>query len=120
MDNNIFEIKKSNIHGNGLFAKIRFLKGEKLTRYYGRTITRDEFNKSGIDKYYYLGRKFAIVSNSEPYLTLNPVNYINEGPDPNVMLRKKALYTTRDIKKGEELTLKYPDSYKRTWEKNEF
>ena len=56
-----------------------------------------------------------LVAKEEPYRTENLVNYINEGDSPNVILKKRALYTLTDIKENEELLLRYPKDYHRTW-----
>jgi len=78
--------------------------------------TFKEFYPNGLDKYYYRGRNiFVIVANSEPYLSSNLINFVNEGKDPNTCLKKRALYAIRDIDKDEEILLSYPKSYKRTW-----
>jgi hypothetical protein len=56
-----------------------------------------------------------LVAKEEPYRTENIVNYINEGDSPNVILKNRALYTLTYIKENEELLLRYPRDYNRTW-----
>jgi len=57
-----------------------------------------------------------IVAKERPYLTNNITNYVNEiPPNFNVELRERALFATKDIKKGEELSLEYPKDYFRYW-----
>ena len=79
------QIKMSKIHGEGLFAK------------------------EDIDDNTKIGLGWLIVG---PDLIRNPLGgFINHSDEPNTIKIKKYnryyLYTIRDIKKGEELTLKY-------------
>ena len=79
------QIKMSKIHGEGLFAK------------------------EDIDDNTKIGLGLLIVG---PELIRTPLGgFINHSDEPNTIKIKKDnryyLYTIRDIKKGEELTLKY-------------
>ena len=79
------QIKMSKIHGEGLFAK------------------------EDIDDNTKIGLGWLIVG---PELITTPLGgFINHSDEPNTIKIKKDnryyLYTIRDIKKGEELTLKY-------------
>jgi hypothetical protein len=116
--NKKFEVKNSNIPkaGKGLFALQSFTENEKIANYFGCHISRKEFNTSGIRKFYYLGRKHVLISNEEPYLSENPVNFINESSSPNTYLKRQALYALSNIAMGDELTLKYPKSYHRDYQ----
>lgn len=119
-------IKKSNIHGLGVFAKKDIPKGTKITDYYGKEMTWKNFTKKyGTYKsnslYTYPMRRIwkIIVAKEEPYKTKNIVNYINELPNKtNCELKLKALYSKKDIKKDDELLLEYPKDYNRFWLKN--
>jgi hypothetical protein len=60
-----------------------------------------------------------IVAKEEPYKTLNLTNYINEiRGKANCELKLRALYAKKDIKKGTELLLEYPEDYNRFWLSN--
>ena len=79
------QIKMSKIHGEGLFAK------------------------EDIDDNTKIGLGWLIVG---PELIRTPLGgFINHSDEPNTIKIKKDnryyLYTIREIKKGEELTLKY-------------
>ena len=79
------QIKMSKIHGEGLFAK------------------------EDIDDNTKIGLGWLIVG---PELIRTPLGgFINHSDEPNTIKIKKDnkyhLYSIRDIKKGEELTLKY-------------
>ncbi len=102
-------IKKSKIHGKGLFANKDFKKREfifkidlsKLPRLNKKSkiSEEDEFH---ID---YVGYGKYVLSNHS-YV------YINHSCDPNVLVKhlsiaKSEFYAMRDIKKGEQLTCDY-------------
>ena len=116
------EISASSIHGLGLIAKTDIKKNTKICDYYGEEMTLSEF-KIRYGKYadnslytYRMKRlNKIIVAKEEPYKTANLVNYINECDEPNCVLKKRALYTTRDVVCGEELCVKYPNDYKRDY-----
>ena len=121
MENNLYNIKTSSIHGLGAFANKYIKAGTKIADYYGEEMTWKEFkNKYGDYKNnslstYPMRRIWKIlVAKEEPYKSQNIVNFINEG-EPNVILKKRALYALRDIQVDEELLLQYPKDYNRYW-----
>lgn len=126
INNDMVVIKKSNIDGLGVFAKQDILKGTKISDYYGKEMKWKTFkNKYGEYKsnslHTYPMRRIwkIIVAKEEPYKSKNLTNYINEvkGKD-NCELKLRALYAKKDIKKGTELLLEYPEDYNRFWLKN--
>jgi SET domain-containing protein len=117
-----YEIKPSNINGNGVFATQDIIKGTKIADYYGLEISWNEFKekygsyKSNSLHTYPMRRIWKIiVAKEEPYKTKNIINYINEGIDANVILKKRALYAKYDIMKGQEFFLNYPKNYNRNY-----
>ena len=126
IDNDLVVIKKSKIEGLGVFAKQDIEKGTKISDYYGKEMKWKTFkNKYGDYKnnslHTYPMRRIwkILVAKEEPYLSKNLTNYINEVPGKtNCELKLRALYSTKDIKKGQELFLKYPKDYNRFWLKN--
>ena len=117
-----YEIKTSNINGNGVFATQDIIKGTKIADYYGLEIFWNEFKekygsyKSNSLHTYPMRRIWKIiVAKEEPYKTKNIINYINEGIDANVILKKRALYAKYDIMKGQEFFLNYPKNYNRNY-----
>jgi SET domain-containing protein len=115
------EIKESPIHGLGVFAKIDIKVGEKICDYIGIEMSWKEFTsiygpykENSLNTYPMRRIWRIIVAKDEPFKSTNIVNFINEGP-ANVVLKKKALHTLREIKAGEELLLQYPKDYKREW-----
>jgi len=125
-DNDWVIIKKSKIDGLGVFAKKDIPKGMKISDYYGKEMKWKTFkNKYGDYKtnslHTYPMRRIwkILVAKEEPYKSKNLTNYINEVKGKsNCELKLRALYTKRDIKKGEELLLDYPKDYNRFWLKS--
>lgn len=121
--NDLVKIKKSNIDGLGVFALTDIPKGTKIADYYGKEMTWKTFkNKYGDYKtnslHTYPMRRIwkILVAKTEPYKSKNIVNYINEYPSKtNCELKLRALYAIKNIKKGDELFLKYPKDYNRFW-----
>jgi len=118
----MFEIKKSNIHGLGVFATENIKTGTRIYDYYGELMKWKDFTtKYGKYKYnslntYPMRRTWQIiVAKEEPYKSNNMVNFINESLEPNVFLKNKGLYSKREILAGEELLLSYPKDYYRTY-----
>lgn len=123
METDLIKIKSSSVHGLGVFMKIDIPAKTKICDYYGEEMSwRDFTSKYGSYKdnslnTYPMRRIWKIiVAKEEPYKTLNIVNYINENvTEPNVYLKNRGLYSSREIKKDEELFLVYPKDYKRDW-----
>jgi SET domain-containing protein len=123
INNDLVSIKKSNIEGLGVFAKEDIPKGTKIADYYGKEMTWKSFkNKYGEYKlnslHTYPMRRIwkIIVAKEEPYKSRNLTNYINEiRGKANCELKLRALYAKKDIKKGTELLLEYPEDYNRFW-----
>lgn len=115
--------KNSNIHGVGVFASNTILKGTKICDYIGIEMSwKDFLNKYGSYKLnslntYPMRRIWKIiVAKEEPYRSENLINFINEGQGPvNCILKNRCLYALLDISIDEELLLKYPNDYFRTW-----
>ena len=121
MENHIYEIKPSNIEGLGVFAIQDIKKGTKICDYYGVEMSwtdfktkYGEYKNNSLNTYPMRRICKILVAKEEPYKSQNIVNYINEGYK-NCILKLRALYAFKDIKKGEELLLEYPKDYKRDW-----
>ncbi len=115
------EVRDSKIHGKGLFAKKLIPKGKMIVEYIGHEMSWKDFtNKYGSYKMnslntYPMRRIWRIiVAKEEPYKSSNLVNMINEG-EANCVLKKRGLWSCREIEEGEELLLKYPKDYEREW-----
>jgi hypothetical protein len=123
IDNELVYIKKSDIEGLGVFAKVDIPKGTKISDYYGKEMNWKTFkNKYGEYKsnslHTYPMRRIwkIIVAKEEPYKSKNLTNYINEIPGKaNCELKLRSLYAKKYIRKGTELLLEYPLGYNRFW-----
>ena len=123
--NNLVTIKKSKIEGLGVFAVVDIPKGVKIVDYYGkemslRNFTRKygEYKLNSLNTYRMKRINKILVAKEAKYKNKNLVNYINESKTPNCILKKRALYSLKDIKRNDELLLLYPDDYNRSYTLN--
>lgn len=105
------EIKNTKTMGKGVFALIPFKKGEYIAPY--KYEKKNEYTIANFKKKYgndtlytYRNqRKNLVISVKD---NRNVITYINENKkSPNVVLKSLKLYALRDIKRGEQLFLKY-------------
>ena len=121
--NDLVIIKKSKIEGLGVFAKVDIPKDTKIADYYGKEMTLKnfkskygEYKTNSLNTYRMKRINRIIVAKLEPFKSKNLTNYINEIPGKsNCELKLRALYSKKDIKKGDELLLDYPKDYNRFW-----
>ena len=104
-------VKKSKIHGKGVFAARNFKKGEVVNKWKPISLTEKEVSKlSKKDEEYlsYLGkRKYALMQ--------SPEKYVNHSCEPNTKAKGKSDVAIRAIKKGEEITSDYSTHCKKDW-----
>lgn len=105
---NKIEVKKSPIHGVGMFAKDDIAQGEVVFIKGGHILPKNQFFSSGkINSYLPLDDEYFLAAESEdeePFVKL----YNNHSCDPNCGLRGEITFVAiRDIQKGEELTCDY-------------
>lgn len=122
MANKKIEARKSDIHGNGVFAIAPIEKGEFIIEYKGKRRTHAEVDKddagdieSGHTFLFTLNDDYVIDANHKG----NRARWINHSCDPNCEAvidehegknrKKDRIYieAIRDIKPGEELTYNY-------------
>ena len=112
------ELKPSPIHGLGIFATRPILYGEFLGDFVGEAMTKAEFKArygNDIRYTYWTEQNFPNVRVYCAKEKRNFITYINESTEPNVFLKKRKLYTMRDIALGDELFLRYNNKYKRDY-----
>jgi len=115
---NLLEVRESAINGKGVFALQDIVKNTKIQDYKGVELTYKEFFSKYTDTSYCYNMNRInkiIVAKESPYNTMNISHYMNESKDPNIIFKKRAVYTLKDIKQGEECFLKYPFNYKRNY-----
>ncbi len=115
-------VKKSRVHGNGVFAKKDIKKGSKIIEYVGRKISKAESDKIYEEQYkkhkdnpdengavyiFELDDKYDIDGNVD----WNIAKYINHSCDPNaeaeIIDGHIWIVAIKDIKKDEEITYNY-------------
>lgn len=122
-------VKKSVIHGRGVYAKKFIPEGTRVIQYVGEKITKAESDRradialennklresEGAVYIFTLNKKYDI----DGYVTHNTARYINHSCEPNcetdIIRGKIWIVALRDIKKGKEITYNYGydlDSYK--------
>ena len=114
----MLRISDSPIHNKGVFANIDLPAGIFLQYFKGKEMNYREFNELYDDtKYCYSMRRInkIIVGKDEPYKSQNISTFMNESCNPNIIFKKRAVYTLKNIKKDEECFLQYPKNYKREY-----
>lgn len=111
----MFMVRPSPIHGMGLFATQDLPAGFQLAVYHGIEMSLKSFHEQYGRDYrhtYSLRRLNRILCGKG---VDNPSHWCNESLEPNVVLKKRGLWTLREIEAGEELTLRYPANYPRDY-----
>jgi SET domain-containing protein len=108
-------VAPSPLHGYGLFAAMDIRKGKRIADYKGIEMTLREFKELyGSDtRFTYSLRRENKVINGKDFD--NPSHYCNESNEPTVKCRLRGLYTLVNVKKGQELLLRYPSYYPRDY-----
>ncbi|MFO1408305.1 MAG: SET domain-containing protein-lysine N-methyltransferase [Steroidobacteraceae bacterium] len=111
----LFEVRRSGIHGRGVYAARPIPKGTRIVEYLGERITHkqadDRYAAKGQDD----GHTFLFVVNSRIVIDAgvdgNDARYINHSCDPNcdTVIEGGRVYieSLRDIETGEELGYEY-------------
>ena len=97
-------IKRSKIHGKGVFAGRSFKKGEIIIRWDPIILSEDELKNLPNKDTTYL-----TTYNNKPALQKAPAKYVNHSCKPNTLVRNYCDVASRDIKKGEEITTTYQE-----------
>lgn len=113
----LLQVKRSSIHGFGVFARNTIPKGTRLAYFYGiKMKPKDIMLKYGNYRFTYR-RPFQstwICSRDTPNI-INFVNSVGFGKSkemqPNVVLKNRWLISIHDIQPNQELLLQYPKGY---------
>ena len=115
------EVRESEIHGTGVFARTKVPKGKKVIEYVGEKITKKESKRRSIAL---IEKNQGSQTNGAVYIfevnkrhdidgniLENTARFINHSCEPNcepnVIKNRVWLISTRKIKKGEELSYNY-------------
>lgn len=97
-------IKKSNIHGNGVFANKGFKKGEIIIQWsLSHILTPEQVDKLPKSELKYV----SPFDKNKFILHAIPERFINHSCNPNTIPKNNADVAVRPIKKGEEITTDY-------------
>ena len=117
----MWKVKKSKVHGSGVFATEDIKKGVKIIRYIGEKVTKKEGDKRSAERIkkflnkknegsvyiFELNKKYDI-DGSPSY---NKARYINHSCDPNcevdIIKNEIWIISIKDIKKSSELNYDY-------------
>jgi SET domain-containing protein len=110
-----YVIRRSPIHGKGVFASRFITRGRKIGEYKGKILKKKQVIDSKRDCTYMMAIKRGQQYIDGSDLKKNPMGYINhppEGRKANVRAReldggRVFIYAVRDIKPGEELLFHY-------------
>jgi|SRR3989344_524495 len=92
-------VKKSKIHGLGVFAGRDFKKGEVVIRWdISRQLTPEEVERLPEKE-----KKFVAFVDGKYIVMQSPAKYTNHLCDANLIVKDFCYVAKRDIKKGEEL-----------------
>ena len=104
-------VKRSRVHGRGVFAARAFRKGERIIEYTGRRVpwasVPDELDDPRM-YYFGVGDGSTVI---DPSIGGNEAQWINHSCDPNCVareIRKRIfIHALRNIRAGEELSYDY-------------
>lgn len=102
-------VKRSNT-GRGLFTMERIPRGTCIIEYTGRTLPKNEWEKSG--RYFFWTSSQSMIDGNVPG---NRARFINHSCAPNCEVdikdRRIYIFAKRAIRAGEELTYDYDTEY---------
>lgn len=118
-------LKKSGIHGKGVYAKMDIQKGTRIIEYVGEKVTKKESDRRAQKplqnnaKNEELGAVYLFELNKrydlDGYFDYNTARFINHSCDPNceteIVKGHIWIISVKEIKKGEEITYNYNYSW---------
>jgi uncharacterized protein len=111
LNGHIVTVRRSRVHGRGVFAAKPFRKGERVIEYTGRRILWSRVPNELDDPRMYF---FGIGDGSrviDPSVGGNEAQWINHSYNPNCTVRERAgrifIHAARNIRPGEELSYDY-------------
>ncbi len=111
----LFRVRRSSVHGLGVFAARRIRKGTRIVEYLGERVSHREADRRYEHKSSRDSHTFLFVVDSGIVIDAgangNEARFINHGCDPNCESvtdeRRVFVEATRTIQPGEELTYDY-------------
>jgi len=111
----LIEVRRSNVHGLGVFAAQRIPKGTRIIEYVGERVSHDEADRRYEEKDANDSHTFLFIVDSKTVIDAgvdgNDARFFNHSCDPNcestVEKRRVYIEAVRDIESGAELTYDY-------------
>src|SRR5688572_13722839 len=106
----MFRVKKSRIHGTGVFATRRIRKGTRILEYTGDRVSHEEADRRYDHRLVEDNHTFLFIVDARTVIDAgvggNAARYINHGCDPNcetvIEDRRIFIHAVRTIQPGEE------------------
>jgi hypothetical protein len=95
------QIRRSGIHGRGLFTLVRIARGALIGTYEGPRTRRNGAYVLWVDDD---GEEFGIAGK-------NDLRFVNHSKSPNAIFLGEELYSLRAIRPGEEITFDYGEGW---------
>ncbi|MCJ7453012.1 MAG: SET domain-containing protein-lysine N-methyltransferase [Steroidobacteraceae bacterium] len=110
-----FEVRRSGIHGRGVYATRHIANGTRIVEYLGERITHKQADARYEDKGQDDGHTFLFIVSSRVVIDAgvngNDARFINHSCDPNcdTVIENERVFieAIRDVKPGEELGYEY-------------
>jgi hypothetical protein len=111
----LIEVRRSDVHGLGVFAARRIPKGARIIEYVGERVSHDEADRRYEEKDANDSHTFLFIVDSKTVIDAgvdgNDARFFNHSCDPNcestVEKRRVYIEALRDIEPGTELTYDY-------------
>jgi hypothetical protein len=111
----LIEVRRSNVHGLGVFAARRIPKGTRIIEYLGERVSHEEADRRYEEKDANDSHTFLFIVDSKTVIDAgvdgNDARFFNHSCDPNcestVEKRRVYIEAIRDIEAGAELTYDY-------------
>ncbi|HEY8510145.1 MAG TPA: SET domain-containing protein-lysine N-methyltransferase [Steroidobacteraceae bacterium] len=111
----LIEVRRSKVHGLGVFAKKRIRKGTRIIEYLGDRISHEEADRRYEDHDENDNHTFLFIVDKRTVIDAgvngNDARFINHGCDPNceseIIDRRVFIRAIRTIEPGEELNYDY-------------
>ncbi len=111
----LIEVRRSNVHGLGVFAAKRIPKGTRIIEYVGERVSHDEADRRYEEKDANDSHTFLFIVDSKTVIDAgvdgNDARFFNHSCDPNcestVEKRRVYIESIRDVEPGDELTYDY-------------
>jgi hypothetical protein len=98
------EVRRSGIHGRGVFARRTLREDQRIGRFEGEPATRNGMHVLWLADEN--GAEFGIRGRNE-------LRFLNHGHPANAEFRDDELHATRDIEPGAELLIDYGEEWRR-------